>query len=65
MRTSRLSGGEAYFECAVMVGYSMRADKNVSPDKVIKRSVICLLGIAMIRTMSVGVDGPTSGNTTH
>jgi hypothetical protein len=48
-----------------MVGYSMRtvADKNVSLDKVIKRSVICVLGIATIRAMRVGVDVPTSGNT--
>jgi hypothetical protein len=48
-----------------MIGYAMRTvtGKNVSLDKVIKRSVICLLGIATIRTMRVSVDGPTSGNT--
>jgi len=38
-------------------------DKNVSLDEVIKRSAICPLSIATIRTTRVGVDGPTSGNT--
>jgi hypothetical protein len=42
-----------------MVVYSMRTitDKNISLGKMLKRNVICLLGIATIRTISVGVDG--------
>jgi hypothetical protein len=48
-----------------MVGYSMRTvtNKNVSLDKVIERSAICPLDIAMIRTMRVRVDKLTDGKT--
>jgi hypothetical protein len=48
-----------------MVAYSMRTvtDQNVSLDTVIKRSAICPLGIATIRTMRVRADKLTYGKT--